>query len=96
MASFLQFQFVALAVKSGVILQVTCLQGLGIMQMSVRTCQRLIDSGELVEVLPELTPPSLQVSLRLPHRRHIAPRIEAVPNRIIKVTRPHMNADVRY
>ena len=80
----------ALAVNSGAFLQAACVQGLGIMQMSVPTCQRLIDSGALVEILPELTPPPLQVSLLLPHRRHIAPRVEAVLNWIIQVARPHM------
>lgn len=80
----------AIAVNSGAFLQVACLKGLGIMQMSVPTCQRLIDSGELIEVLPEFTPPPLLVSLLLPHRRHIAPRVEAVLNWIIQVTRPHM------
>ena len=80
----------ALAVNSGVLLQATCLTGLGIMQMSVPTCRRLIDSGELVEVLPEFTPPALQVSLLLPHRWHIAPRVEAVLNWIIQSLRPCM------
>ena len=80
----------ALAVNSGSFLQAACLKGLGIMQMSSPTCQRLIDSGELVEVLPEFRPPPLQVSLLLPHRRHIAPRVEAVLNWIIQVTRPYM------
>lgn len=80
----------ALAVNSGVFLQLACLKGLGIMQMSVPTCQRLIDSGELVEVLPEFTPPPLQVSLLLPHRKNIALRVEAVLNWIIQVTRPYM------
>ena len=79
----------ALVVNGGTILQMACLKGLGIMQMSAPTCQRLIDSGELIEVLPEFRPPPLQISLLLPHRRHIAPRVEAVLNWIIQVTRPH-------
>ncbi|MEO7496315.1 MAG: LysR family transcriptional regulator [Massilia sp.] len=80
----------ALTVNSGVFLQAACLNGLGIMQMSVPTCQRLIDSGELIEVLPEFTPPPLEVSLLFPHRRHVPPRVEAVLNWIIQLTRPCM------
>lgn len=80
----------ALAVNSGTFLQTACLKGLGIIQMSAPTCQRLINSGELIEVLPEYTPPPLQVSLLLSHRRHLVPRVEAVVNWIIQVTRPHM------
>lgn len=80
----------ALAINSGAFMQVACQEGLGIMQMSAPTCQRLIDSGKLIEVLPAFAPPPLQVSLLLPHRRHIAPRVEAVMNWILQVTRPHM------
>ncbi|MFZ6721737.1 LysR substrate-binding domain-containing protein [Undibacterium sp. Ji49W] len=80
----------ALTVNSGTILQMSCVKGLGIVQMSIPTCQRLIDSGDLIEVLPEFRPPPLQASLLLPHRRHNAPRVEAVLNWIIQVTRPHM------
>jgi DNA-binding transcriptional LysR family regulator len=80
----------ALAVNSGTFMQAACVNGLGIMQMSAPTCRRLIDSGDLVEVMPDFTPPPLQASLLLPHRRHIAPRVEAVINWIIQVTRPHM------
>lgn len=82
----------AIAVNSGVLLQAACLKGLGIMQMSVPTCQRQIDSGELIQILPEFTPPALQVSLLLPHRRHIAPRVEAVLNWMTQTLRPHMQA----
>lgn len=42
----------ALAVDSGAFLQTACLQGLGIMQVSIPTANRLIASGALVEVLP--------------------------------------------
>lgn len=84
----------AFVVNSGSFMQAACLKGLGIMQMSSPTCQRLIDSGELIEVLPEFRPPPRQVSLLLPHRRHIAPRVEAVLGWIIQVTRPHMQERV--
>ncbi len=80
----------ALAVNSGVFMQAACLQGLGIMQLSVPTNQRFIDAGDLVEILPGLRQPPIPVSLLLPHRRHIAPRVDAVLNWIMQVTRPHM------
>jgi DNA-binding transcriptional LysR family regulator len=79
-----------LTVNSGIFLQSACLMGVGIIQMSAPTCQRLINDGKLIEILPEFTPPALQVYLLLPHRRHIAPRVEAVLNWIIQVTRPYM------
>lgn len=79
-----------LTVNSGAFLQSACLRGLGIMQISVPTSQRLIDAGELIEILPEFTAPPLQVSMLLPHRRHIPPRVEAVLNWIVQTTRPCM------
>ncbi|WP_460105516.1 LysR family transcriptional regulator [Pseudomonas sp. S3_H06] len=80
----------ALAINSGSLLLAACRNGLGIMQVSVPASQRLIDSGELVEVLPEFRPPPIQASLLLPHRRHVAPRVEAVLNWLTQVTRPYM------
>ena len=80
----------ALALNSGSLMQAACLNGLGITQLTVPTNQRFIDSGELIEVLREFRAPPVQVSLLLPHRRHIAPRVEAMLNWIIQVTRPYM------
>lgn len=80
----------ALSVNSSTFLQAGCLNGLGIMQVAVPTNRRLIDSGELVEVLSEFRPPPMQVSLMVPQRRHIAPRAEAVFNWIMQITRPAM------
>jgi len=80
----------ALALNSGPCLQAACLQGRGIAQLSRPVCQRLIDRGELIEVLPNFSPPPLQLSVLLSHRRHIAPRVEAVVNWTIQVVRPHM------
>ncbi|MYN19136.1 LysR family transcriptional regulator [Rugamonas sp. FT107W] len=82
----------ALSVNSSVSMQAACLNGLGIMQVAQPTNRRLIDSGELVEVLPELSAPPVQVSLMVPHRRHIAPRAEVVFNWIARVTGPCMLA----
>jgi DNA-binding transcriptional LysR family regulator len=80
----------ALSVNSSTFMQAGCLNGLGIMQVALPTNRRLIDSGELVEVLPEFRPPPMQVSLMVPQRRHIAPRAEAVFNWLMQITRPVM------
>lgn len=80
----------ALSVNSSLLLQTACLKGLGIIQASRSTNQRLIDSGELVEVLPQFRAPAVQVSLLFPHRRHIPLRVEAVVNWLIQVSRQSM------
>lgn len=80
----------ALSVNSSVLLQTACLKGLGIIQASLSTNKRLIDSGELIQVLPQFTAPLVQVTLFYPHRRHIPPRVEVVFNWIINISRPCM------
>lgn len=80
----------ALSVNSSTFMQAGCLNGLGIMQVALPTNRRLIDSGALVEVLPEFRPPPMQVSLMVPQRRHIVPRAEVVFNWIMQITRPAM------
>lgn len=80
----------ALSVNSSTFMQAGCLNGLGIMQAALPTNRRMIDSGELVEVLPEFRAPPMQVSLVVPQRRHIAPRAEMVFNWLMQATRPVM------
>lgn len=80
----------ALSVNSSVLMQNACLKGLGIIQASFSTNKRLIESGELVTLLPQYTAPPVQVTLLYPHRRHIAPRVEAVFNWITSISRPCM------
>jgi DNA-binding transcriptional LysR family regulator len=80
----------ALSVNSSTFMQAGCVNGLGIMQVALPTNRRLIDSGELVEVLPEFCAPPMQVSLMVPQRRHIAPRAQAVFKWLMQITRPAM------
>ena len=46
------------------------LAGLGIVQAPRRGWQPWLDSGEVVEILPDYPPPALPVSLLYAHRRH--------------------------
>ncbi|MBP1204973.1 DNA-binding transcriptional LysR family regulator [Duganella sp. 1411] len=80
----------ALSVNSSTYMQAACVNGLGIMQAALPTNRRLIDSGDLVEVLPGFRPPPTQVSLVVPHRRHLAPRVEMVFNWLVRIIRPSM------
>ncbi len=80
----------ALAVNNSAFMQAACLHGLGIMQGALATNRRLIESGQLVEVLPASRLPPVPVTLLLPQRRHLAPRVEMVLNWIARVIRPSM------
>ena len=82
----------ALAVNNSAFMQAACLHGLGIMQGALPTNRRLIASGQLVEVLPALRLPPVPVTLLLPQRRYLAPRVEMVLNWIARVIRPSLQA----
>lgn len=81
----------AFSVNSGNFMHAACLSGMGIMQLSKPTCQRMIDDGSLIEILPDFIPPPLQVSLLIPHRMHTAPRVKEVLNWLTQTIRPHMS-----
>jgi DNA-binding transcriptional LysR family regulator len=81
-----------LAVNGGLFLQAACLQGLGIIQISVPTCKRLIDTGELIEILPEFTLPQLPVSVLLSHRRHVSQRVEMVVKWLVNIQKSQPNS----
>jgi len=70
--------------------QAACLAGLGLIQAPVVGTQRLVDAGLLVEVMPGFTAPPMPVSLLYPHRRQLAPRVQAVLNWITQVVQPHL------
>jgi DNA-binding transcriptional LysR family regulator len=44
--------------------------------------------GELVDVLPALRAPAMPVSLMLPNRRQLAPRVQAVMTWLTQVVSP--------
>jgi DNA-binding transcriptional LysR family regulator len=52
-----------------------CLAGLGLMQVPRFGVRALIESGQLVEVLPGHVGPPLPVSLLYPYRRHLPARV---------------------
>jgi DNA-binding transcriptional LysR family regulator len=56
-------------------MQSACLASLGLMQVPRYGVKALIDSGQLVEVLPRYVGPPLPVSLLHPYRRHLPPRV---------------------
>jgi DNA-binding transcriptional LysR family regulator len=72
--------------------QAACLAGLGLIQVPGRGSQRLIDAGLLVEVMPQFTAAPMPVSLLYPHRRHIAPRVQAMLNWIAQVVEDDLKA----
>lgn len=81
----------SISVNSGSFLHRACLDGLGIIQMSKSTNKRFIESGELVELLTDFTPPPVHVSLLYPHRKLLAPRVESVIKWIVQITQDSLS-----
>lgn len=54
-----------------------CVAGLGLIQTPVHGMRGLLKAGRLVQVLPAYTAAPMPVSLVYPHRRHLAPRVQA-------------------
>ena len=68
--------------------QAAALAGLGLIQAPALGTDDLVASGELVDVLPALRAPAMPVSLMLPNRRQLAPRVQAVMTWLTQVVTP--------
>jgi DNA-binding transcriptional LysR family regulator len=68
--------------------QAAALAGLGLIQAPAFGTDALVADGRLVEVLPAFVAPPLPVSLMLPHRRQLAPRVQAVMAWLTQVITP--------
>ena len=68
--------------------QAAALAGLGLIQAPALGTDELVARGELVDVLPALRAPAMPVSLMLPNRRQLAPRVQAVMTWLTQVVSP--------
>jgi DNA-binding transcriptional LysR family regulator len=71
--------------------QAAALAGLGLIQAPTLGTDALVAAGELVAVLPGFTAPPMPVSLMYPHRRQLAPRVQAVMGWLTEVIAPHLD-----
>lgn len=69
-----------------------CVAGLGLIQIPRYDVQDLLDSGELVEVMPEARAPSMPISLLYPHRRQRSPRVNAFTEWFEALMKPHLDS----
>lgn len=67
-----------------------CLAGLGIIQLPENgaTARPYIESGQLVEVLPQYRSAPMPVSLLYANRRHLPKRVQAFMNWMIEIIKP--------
>jgi DNA-binding transcriptional LysR family regulator len=71
--------------------QAAALAGLGLVQSPMLGTDDLVARGELVDVLPGFRAAPMPVSLMLPHRRQLAPRVQAVMAWLTQVIAPHLS-----
>jgi DNA-binding transcriptional LysR family regulator len=71
--------------------QGAALAGLGLIQAPALGLDALIAAGELVDVLPAFRAPPMPVSLMLPNRRQLAPRVQVVMAWLTHVIAPHLS-----
>jgi DNA-binding transcriptional LysR family regulator len=73
--------------------QAACLAGLGLIQAPVSGTQRLVEAGQLVEVLPGFTAAPMPVSLLYASRRQQPPRVQAVMTWLAELLSPWLAGD---
>jgi DNA-binding transcriptional LysR family regulator len=80
----------ALTVNGTDAYQAACLAGLGLIQAPAPGLRRLIAEGRLVEVMPDHRPGPMPVSVLYPHRRNLAPRVQAFMAWLALALAPHL------
>ncbi|WP_447776266.1 LysR substrate-binding domain-containing protein [Pseudomonas chlororaphis] len=69
-----------------------CMAGMGLIQIPRFDVQHLLDSRQLVEVMPEFRAASMPVSLLYPHRRQRSRRLNAFIDWFEALMQPHLEA----
>lgn len=82
----------ALIVNNAEAYQAACLAGLGLIQAPAAGVRRLVEQGDLVEVLPQWQAPALPVSLLYANRRHLPRRVQVFMAWMAQVLVPYLAA----
>jgi DNA-binding transcriptional LysR family regulator len=69
-----------------------CLAGLGIVQAPEIGMREDIARGELVEILPQLKPAPMSVSMLYAHRRNLPKRVRTFMDWVAEVLKPVLHA----
>lgn len=85
----------AVTVNNSESYEAACLAGLGLVQIPEPGARELIEQGLLVEVLPDLRPEPMPVSLIYANRRHLPRRVQAFMDWIAEILAPHMMQDAQ-
>lgn len=67
------------------------LAGLGLIQAAYSGIRQHLESGAMVEILPQFRPEPLDVSLVVAHRRNLSPRVRAFMKWVEEVLQPYLD-----
>jgi DNA-binding transcriptional LysR family regulator len=67
------------------------LAGLGLIQAGLSSLKPFLLSGELIEVLPDLRPTSMPVSIVVAHRQNLSPRVRIFVEWLEKILVPYLD-----
>jgi DNA-binding transcriptional LysR family regulator len=73
-----------------------CLAGIGIIQVPRSAVRALLESGQLVEVLPKLRAEPMPVNLLYPHRRHLSRRVQVFMHWLADTLRPYLQTRANF
>jgi DNA-binding transcriptional LysR family regulator len=74
--------------------QAACLAGLGVIQVPVAGVRHLFESGQLVEILPQVKAEPMPLSLIYAHRRNLSKRLQIFMEWLAEILRPHLEKHV--
>jgi DNA-binding transcriptional LysR family regulator len=80
----------ALVVNNAEAYQAACLAGLGLIQAPASGLRALLDSGALIEVLPQYRAEPMPVTLLYPQRRNLSRRVRAFMDWLEQTIRPFL------
>jgi DNA-binding transcriptional LysR family regulator len=80
----------ALVVNNAEAYQAACLAGLGLIQAPASGLRALLDSGALIEVLPQYRAEPMPVTLLYPQRRNLSRRVRAFMDWLEQTLRPFL------
>jgi DNA-binding transcriptional LysR family regulator len=80
----------ALTVNNADAYEHACLAGLGIIQNPAAGLREHLESGRLVQILPQYPPEPMPVSIVYAHRRNLPRRVQVFMDWVAETLQPHL------
>ena len=77
--------------SSTLLATLACLAGLGIIQNPAAGLREHLESGRLVQILPQYPPEPMPVSIVYAHRRNLPRRVQVFMDWVAETLKPHLD-----